>query len=114
MSEENQTQVELNLAPVQIGTGLYRDPESEGIVLVNLGEIIAAKQLEDSQELRVALYGVVVDAFSHTDDEIVLIAEPDVPPIREVAASFRRPETSRPESPSDPSDDGLDIPGSWK
>ena len=60
---------------VKIDIGFYLDTEAEGIMLIDVGEIIQAKGLTDTSESRAIIYAFAEKACSEIGYEAVLIRD---------------------------------------
>ncbi|MFQ6006784.1 MAG: hypothetical protein ACE5OQ_14930 [Woeseia sp.] len=66
---------------IQIGTGLYVDAVGINELYLHIGDILKSRSLEDTQEARAAIYGVMYQFCKAQCVDLILIAEPGVPSI---------------------------------
>ena len=64
--------------------GFYTESDQPNTLFVHLGEILAHRSIEDCQEARAAMYGVLCYACEAQGLELVLVRENDVPCMRDI------------------------------
>tara|TARA_S200002703_G_scaffold160053_1_gene176367 strand:- start:8495 stop:8818 length:324 start_codon:yes stop_codon:yes gene_type:complete len=87
---------------VQLGDGIYADPENDGIMIVNPVEILLARDMPVDNMSAYAIYQDLILQANDNDVELVLINDDRLPvTIEEVQADLPEPEKVEPEKPSD-------------